>query len=70
MVLMKVNMNRALDPEKKKGLIIISMIALLLVCVFVAEKYRGLCVSSIVLVGGNLVVDVLYGVIDPRIRLD
>ena len=25
--------------------------------------------SSIVLVGGNLVVDVLYGVIDPRIRL-
>jgi ABC-type dipeptide/oligopeptide/nickel transport system permease component len=26
--------------------------------------------SSIILVGGNLVVDVLYGVIDPRIRLD
>jgi peptide/nickel transport system permease protein len=25
--------------------------------------------SSIILVGGNLVVDVLYGVIDPRIRL-
>jgi peptide/nickel transport system permease protein len=26
--------------------------------------------SSIILVGGNLIVDVLYGVIDPRIRLD
>lgn len=26
--------------------------------------------SSIILVGGNLVVDMLYGVIDPRIRLD
>ena len=26
-------------------------------------------VSSIILVGGNLIVDVLYGVIDPRIRL-
>jgi peptide/nickel transport system permease protein len=25
--------------------------------------------SSIILVAGNLVVDVLYGVIDPRIRL-
>jgi peptide/nickel transport system permease protein len=25
--------------------------------------------SSIILVGGNLIVDVLYGVIDPRIRL-
>lgn len=27
-------------------------------------------VSSIILVAGNLIVDVLYGVIDPRIRLD
>lgn len=26
-------------------------------------------ISSIILVGGNLIVDVLYGVIDPRIRL-
>jgi peptide/nickel transport system permease protein len=26
--------------------------------------------SSFILVAGNLVVDVLYGVIDPRIRLD
>jgi peptide/nickel transport system permease protein len=27
-------------------------------------------VSSFILVGGNLVVDVLYGLIDPRIRLE
>ena len=30
---------------------------------------QGPVFSSIILVGGNLIVDVLYGVIDPRIRL-
>jgi hypothetical protein len=50
-------MNRGLDPEKKKGLILVALVALLLVCVFVSEKYRGACARDVVgVVGFTLLV--------------